>query len=130
MAEHHHSFHKNIISSYELHSFFRYFILKFEKLRQAAAKYIEAFYKIFSLPPLRKMLMSLQITPRPCCRQITDKLLTHYEKFSLDVFLIALTLMVVYFISILLIFEIYHTRIIKLCLASKGECFDICLFEY
>ena len=83
MTEHHHSFQKSVISSYKLHSFFRYLILKFEKLREAAKKCIATFCKSFLLPPLRTMLMSLQITPRPCCGQITDKLLTHDDKFSL-----------------------------------------------
>ena len=83
MTEHHHSFQKSITSSYELHSFFRYLILKFEKLRQASTKCMETFCKSFSLPPLRTMLMSLQITPRPFCKQITEKLLTHDDKFSL-----------------------------------------------
>ena len=47
MTEHGNSFRKSIISSYELHSFFRYLVLKLEKLRQPVTKYIETtnFYK-------------------------------------------------------------------------------------
>ena len=74
MTEHGNSFLKRAISSYELHSFLRYLILKLEDLRQPVTKYIEAntFCKSFLLPPLQSMLMGLQITPIPCCGQITD----------------------------------------------------------
>ena len=41
MTEHGNSFLKSIISSYELHSFLRYLILKLEKVRQPVTKYIE-----------------------------------------------------------------------------------------
>ena len=52
MTEHCNLFLKGIISSYELHSFFRYLILKLRKLRQPVAKYIETtiFCKSFPLP--------------------------------------------------------------------------------
>ena len=40
MTEHGNSFLKSIISSYELYSFFRYLILKLEKLRQPVTKFI------------------------------------------------------------------------------------------
>ena len=54
MTEHGNSFLKSIILSYEVHSFFRYLILKLEKLRQPVTKYIETttFCKSFPLPPL------------------------------------------------------------------------------
>ena len=52
MAEYGNSFLKSIISSYEFHSFFRYLILKIEKLRQPVTKYIETttLCKSFPLP--------------------------------------------------------------------------------
>ena len=51
MTEHGNSFLKSIILSYEVRSFFRYLILKLEKLRQSVTKYIETttFCKSFPL---------------------------------------------------------------------------------
>ena len=74
MIEHDNSFPKSIILFYELHSFFRYWILKLEALRQPVTKYIgtTTFCKSFPLPPFRAMFMGLQIISRPCCGQITD----------------------------------------------------------
>ena len=74
MTEYGRPFLKSIISSYELHSFFRYLILKFEKLRQPVSKYTETttFCRSFPLPPPCSMLIGWQITPRPCWGQITD----------------------------------------------------------
>ena len=75
MTEHDNSFLKSIISSYELHSFFKYLILKLEKLRQPVTNYIETttFCKSFPLPPFNQ-----------CCwvcnlhrDHAADKLLTH-----------------------------------------------------
>ena len=45
-------FLKSIISSYEFHSFFRYLVLKLEKLRQPVTKYTETttLCKSFPLP--------------------------------------------------------------------------------
>ena len=75
MTEHDRSFLKSIISSYELHSFRRYLILKLEKLGQPVTNYIETttFCKSLTLPPFNQ-----------CCWVCNlhrdyagDKLLTH-----------------------------------------------------
>ena len=75
MTEHDHLFLKCTISSYELHSFFRYLVLKLEKLRQPVTNYIETttFCESFPLPPFNQ-----------CCwvcnlhrDHAGDKLLTH-----------------------------------------------------
>ena len=52
MTEHGNSFIKIIISSYDFPSFFRYLILKLEKLRQPITKYFETttFCTGFPLP--------------------------------------------------------------------------------
>ena len=71
MTGHGNSFLKSIISACELHSFLRYLILKLEKSRQPVTKYkATTFCESFPFPPLRSM--SLQITPRLFCGQITD----------------------------------------------------------
>ena len=75
MTKHGHSFLKSIISSYELHTFFRYLFLKHEKLRQPVAQNIlrqSLFANVFPSPTLRSMLMGVQFTRRPCSEQITD----------------------------------------------------------
>ena len=58
MKEYGHSSRKSIILSLELHSLFRYLIIKPKKLRQPVTNHIEK--------------TKLQITPRPCCIQISN----------------------------------------------------------